>query len=451
VKVKHNRVKERTKLESLLALVHDYAYFETIVIVSAYLLIGYLIDPNDICIFNSQISYVLILLAVITLFHGFENGMLTLAILGFTIWFAYPTFQYEEFLVALMMTMIFSEFHYYWTQKIKKAEVDARYKGVKLDELSKAFYSLKISHDQLEKNYVIKPMSIRNSIEYIIDAHKEIDNDSTIEDKQEEYYKNFLQLLEKSFSVNSAMILYKTDDSTEYMNEQNTNVVFSLQNETVKKETLFGDHLVDKAIERGNAIYISDALGEPTVNKGENSPYLAAIPSINQGRATAVLVIKRMPFMAFNREVLTSISILLEYFSVEIHKKEILCIADELIAVNDELFQFEYNRLKDLYYGYKVNSINLVLRVHNELQAIRIYEKIQKMLRSLDLVTVVKDNEVSHIVLLFPLHDKAAALGFLNRLLDSMDEQKDKEFNYMTFHLAQTELLNKYLSEYHSG
>ena len=154
--------------------------------------------------------------------------------------------------------------------------------------------------------------------------------------------------------------------------------------------------------------------------------------------------------MSFNREVLTSIAILLEYFTVAIRKKDILCIEEDLEVIKEEVFRFEYFRLKQLYINYKVNSIILVLRIDNELQAIRIYEKIEKMLRSLDMVTLVQENDLYYITLLFPLHDKAAALGYLNRLLNFLDEEKDKKFNYMTFNLSQTELLNKYLREDYS-
>jgi hypothetical protein len=452
MKVKSNREKEITKLEYLLSILHDHAYIETIIIVGVYLVVGYAIDPNDMCILNANISYILILLAVITLFHGFENGMLSLAIIALAIWLTYPTFQYIEFLVALLMTMIFSEFHYYWTQKIKSAEVNSEYRGTKLDELSKAFYTLKISHDQLEKNYVIKPMSIRNSIEHIMSGNNEIDNDDDISDKRRAYYKNFLLLLEKSFNVNSAAIVYKVDESTkEYITRQNSDIVFKTTSEGMDIDALFGDHLVDKAIERGTAIYISDALGEPTVNIDKNSQYLAAIPAMHKGKAVAVLVIKKMPFMSFNREILTSLSILLEYFTVETRKKDILCVRKELCVIKDEGFRFEYYRLKNLHDNYKVNSIVLVLHINNELQAIRIYEKVEKMLRSLDLVTIVKENNFYYITLLFPLHDKAAALGYVNRLMNVLDEPKDKKFNYMTFNLSETDLLNKYLSEDYSA
>ncbi|MEA2091804.1 MAG: PelD GGDEF domain-containing protein, partial [Campylobacterota bacterium] len=175
--------------------------------------------------------------------------------------------------------------------------------------------------------------------------------------------------------------------------------------------------------------------------------YIAAIPAMQENEVVSVLVIKRMPFMAFNRENLTSISILLEYFSIEIRNKNILSVHDEISIVPDEQFRFEYARLKHLFKKYKVDSILLVLRIDNELQATRIYEKIVKMLRSLDMVSMVEQNDLYYVTLLFPLHDKAAALGYLNRLLNSLNEEKDKEFNYMTFNLSQTELLNKYLRE----
>ena len=448
MKANSNRIKERTVLESFLKLVHDYAYFETITIVTFYLLVGYAIDDQNICILNSDISYILILLAVITLFHGFENGMLALSIIAFTMWFAYPSFAYVEFLVALLMTMIFSEFHYYWTKKIKKAEINAEYRGTKLDELSKAFYTLKISHDQLEKNYVIKPMSIRNSIETIIYEHDEINKDDSVVNKKAAYYRNFLSLLEKSFNVSSAVVVYRKKDSKEnYITKDNSEIVYGKNTPKIKLDEVVEDYLVDRAIGRHSAIYISDDNGEPTVDLDNGSLFVAAIPSVRDNKVEEILAIERIPFMAFNRENLTSISILLEYFTIEIRKNILLEEVHDLEIIQDDKFKFEYERLKVLYKKYKVNSIMLVLRVDNELQATRVYEKIEHMLRSLDMVTMIEENGFYYITLLFPLHDEAAALGYLNRLKSMLQEEKDKEFDFMTFDLSQTKLLNKYYRE----
>lgn len=448
MKVKSNRVQERSTIETILKIVHDYAYLETLIILAIYLGIGYLINPADICMLDGEISYILILLAIITLFHGFENGILAVGIIAFAMWYFYPSFEYIEFLVMLLMTMIYSEFNYYWTKKIAEAEVNADYRGAKLDELSKSFYSLKISHDQLEKNYVVKPMSIRNSIEKIILNHENIDQDVNIVDKNRAYYNDFIGLLDKSFNVYSSIILYKHDDSnSKYLGLKNTESVFGENTNKVSLEDIFKDYLVDKALSKQTPIYISDDAGDPSVEVNYDSRFIAAIPVVQEGQTVAVLIIEKMPFMAFNRETLTSMSILLDYFSVEIRNKNILSIKDEVSIIPDEEFRFEYARLKQLYEAYSTDSIILVLRIDNDLQAMRIYEKVVKMLRALDMVAKVENNELHYITLMFPLHDKAAALGYLNRLMNSFDEEKDKNFNYMTFTLNQTELLNKYYRE----
>ena len=445
---KNGRVKQGGLKEKILDLFHTYAYAETLIIVSLYLFVGYLIDPNDICLLDGEVSYILILLAVITLFHGFENGILAVSIIAAAMWFAYESFQYIEFLVTLMMTMIFSEFHYYWTQKIKKAEVETNYKAVKLDELSKAFYTLKISHDQLEKNYIVKPMSIRNSIESIMNMHKKVQEDDSITDKNYQYYADFLSLLEKSFNVQSALALYLKDSMEGKLLKYGTaNMVLSSNCEEAKIETIFQDYLIDKAIERQIPIYVSDKRGEPSAKLDRESNYLAAIPSVQEGKVVSVLVIRRMPFMSFNREVLTSISILLDYFSIEVSKSDLLATSDELYIVPDLDFRYEFARLQHIYAKYQVDSIVLVLRMDNELQATRVYEKIVKMLRSLDMVTMIENNNFFYVILMFPLHDKAAALGFHNRLLNTLDEEQDKKFNFMTFNMSKIELLNKYLRE----
>ncbi len=447
MKPKQSRVQERSTLETVLKWIHDYSYSETLVIIAIYLTVGYIVDPTDICILNGDISYILILLSVITLFHGFENGILTVAILALAMWLFYDVFAYVEFLIALLMTMIYSEFHYYWTAKIKDAEIDSEYRGTKLDELSKAFYTLKISHDQLEKNYVVKPMSIRNSIEQIIHNNKETLKNPDITDKSREYYSNFLGLLEKSFNVQSSVIIYKDNNNSELFNAKTTTITYGAYTEEMNSKDIFRDYLVDEAINRKTAIYISDKVGEPTTVTDRNSDFLCVLPAIQENKLVAILIIKKMPFMSFNRENLTSISILLEYFSIEVRNKNLLYLSDELEIINDILFRFEYSRLKNLHKKFKVDTTVLVLKMSSELQAIQVHDRIDNMLRSLDMVTMIKEKGYYYIVLLFPLHDKAASMGFHARLTRSFKEDRDKKIDFMTFSMSQTSLLNKFLRE----
>ena len=87
--------------------------------------------------------------------------------------------------------MIIGQFHYLWGKKQLQNKSVLAYKIAKLDEVSNAFYTLKISHDQIEKNYVFKPMSLRSNILEIKKSFKD----------KEDYVEQFLGLLENSCNV----------------------------------------------------------------------------------------------------------------------------------------------------------------------------------------------------------------------------------------------------------
>ncbi len=445
---KKQRVQEKSFYDTIREFIEKYAYLETTILVALYVGTGYTINYNDPCMLTYNIPYLVMLLAVITLFHGFENGIFAVSIISFIMWIAYPAFHYVDFLVALLMTLVFSQFHYYWTSRINEAEVNANFKSDKLAELSRAFYTLKISHDQLEKNYVIKPMSIRNSINKIINTNEEIFLDDSIEDKMYAYNRNFLTLLEKSFNLQSGFIIYPQDPDTKIFTKKNIKIVTLNMKESIDQDKILDNYLIDKALAKHSPIYISDEVGEPStaLNESENK-FIAVIPSILNNKVASLLVIEKMPFMFFNRENLTSITILHDYFTIENRKTELAFSLKGFDLLSDKDFKFELTRLQTLNQKFKVNSVTLILRIDNELQTARVYQKVERMLRSLDMITLVQNGKYYYIIVLLPLHDQAAALGLLRRLESLLEEEQDQTFNYMTFDMDQLTLLSKYIRE----
>ena len=443
----NKRIKKLSKTDIILNKIRKYAYIETFSIVAIFLFAGYIFNPNDICFVHTQMSYALVLLAIITLFHGFENGLVAMGMLSAAMWFFYPQFPSTDFLVLLMMTMIFSEFHYHWTKKIKELEVEANYKTTKLNELSKAFYTLKISHDQLEKNYVVKPMSIRSAIESILTESIEkttLQNNELIDD----FYTKFLFLLEKSFSVHSALIVHRHAESEkEMLSTTNATITYSSLCEKYTLDEVLTSYLCNRALNFKQPVYISDTSGEPTLNTKEESKFLVAIPFVLDTHVHSVLLIDQMPFMAFNKENLTSISLLLEYFSLSLletlHKEDHYKIS----TIEDQKFTYEYNRLRYIYDKYGVNSTLMVLKMESELQTLKVNEKIETMLRALDMVVVSKSGKFHYIIILFSLSDSSSALGFLKRLKHNIEYEKDKKFETMHFTINQLTLINKYIED----
>ncbi|WP_345991085.1 hypothetical protein [Sulfurimonas sp. HSL-1716] len=420
MKVEQKRIRDDFTLSQFVKKLHYYAYLETVLLVSAYLLIGYLLNPKDICILNGQFPYILILLSIITLFHGFESGMLGIGIIALAMWYFYPSFNYVQFLTTLMMVLILSEFHYYWSKKIREAEADSEYRDIKLNELSRAFYTLKISHDQLEKNYVTKPMSLRNSIMHI----KETGGD-------DEYkINNFLKFLEKSFNIGSGSIALK---------ESGENFAIAARSEDASNSLDLNDQLIQKSMETNKPVFVSD-------DNIKQSRYLAVIPALQREKIVGLLLIEKMPFMSFNRENLTSIAILTEYFFNEIKKENILLEDDRLQAILDKEYRYEYFRLYELYKFNKIDSTTLVIKVDNELLATRMFETIDKLLRSLDIATLIKHKEVFFISILFPLGHRSVTTGFINRLLTNMNDIQEDQFEHITFGYGQIDLYDKYIS-----
>jgi len=441
----NQRLEKTSTVSMLIKKIKKHSYLETVVIMTIVLLVGYLTNPNDICLTQQKIPFLIIILSILTLFHGFESGFIAMGVLSAAMWLFYQKFPYIDFLILLMMILIFSEFHYYWTKKIRELKIGDDYKASKLNELSKSFYSLKISHDQLEKNYVIKPMSIRNAVEQIIGKEKHIDDINAV---NRERYKNFMSLLEKSFNVQNGLIIHKldqTDDKT--MTLQNSIITYGANYIDYDETKIFDEYLIAKAIDNKKPIYISDETGHPALKENQHSNFLAVIPSIYNDELIAILAIEKMPFMAFNKENLISIAILLEYITIEIYKYNILNDSNNLTILKDDNFRYEYNKLTHLYEKYEVDSTVLVLKLNNEIQSIKLYETIQKLLRSLDIVTHVKNKDSHYLVILFPLNDAPVAMGFLNRLLYNIKNENDKVFEHMTFDIRQNDLVLQYITD----
>ena len=420
------RKEDKFTKHSIIESIHKYAYIETFVLVMLFFVVDYFIKPEDICHLQSRIPYLLIILTIITLFHGFESGMFAIGMIAVVMWFFYPSFPYEQFLILLMMTLIFSQFQYYWSIRIREAELMSEYKSIKLNELSKAFYTLKISHDQLEKNYVTKPMSLRDSL---ISIRK-------LSGTQEEKYTAFLTLLEKSFSVELASIAIKKDDDNDIMEYERI-----ATNKEIEDDEDYEDALVEEVLRMNRPAYISDG-------KIDESKYIAVIPVVKRDFVTALLFIRNMPFMAFNRENLISIAILFEYFYNEFAKEELLYeYGNQLEVIHDREFKFELYRLYEMYLLYKIDSTILVLEFENEILALKVYEVINNILRSLDMVTYIEQNNIFYVSVLFPFADHSTALGFLERLKKNLSILAEaKEYEYFNFSLSKIELYDQLIS-----
>lgn len=383
-----------------------------------------MIDPQDICMLKNQLFFLTIILAVITLFHGISSGLLAILILVVAMKFGYPEFYYEDFLKELALVLIFGNFHYSWNRKLTQCKTKSKFTKQKLSELSTAFYMLKISHDKMEKSYVVKPMSLRNSIRTI--------KDDFYKDEPNIFYHSFLLLLQKTLNIEKAFLLsVKEGNKMEILAQTDKNALFDED-----------DLMIQNAYDKQIPLYVSSD------DKYNVSKYLAAIPILSNDRIVGILVIENIPFMSFNKDNLISATILVNYMFDEVYKLETLKTLDDLLPEFQENFRFEVHRLFLLSKQFGNNSTVLVYKTDDKLKTHILIEAVNKNLRSLDIMSSASIEEMNIVAILFPFSDTSSTEGFIKRINDSMKVSEDSEIiKHSTFSISEMDLIRSYMDD----
>jgi hypothetical protein len=426
----------RSKL-NLAKFLAKFEFLESIFIIVIYLTIGYYLNHNDICMINYKFPIIFVVLAVLILFYGIQIGILSIFIFAIVIYLNYKPFPIETFLAIFAISLTFVQFNYIWKKRIEEAELNAEYKDEKLSELSNAFYSLKISHDQLEKNYIIKPMSIRLILEQLIDELINFKSTGVVSVNEMLYFK-LLEILKQSFHLKKGIVIFSKDIKQEV--SLDNLIISSLGKNSYTKEDILNNYIVNQAMVKKMPVFLSN---ENTYE----TEFLAAIPTLYKDRVINVLIIEDMPFTSFERENLTSISIILQYVSIEVLKYQFFGQENRCIDfIEDRDFKFELNRLLSIYDSFKKTSSLMVFILHSEIDAIKLYEFIEKSLRALDKVTFLKRNNMFYVIVLFPLNEKEVAVGFLNRLKSNLKNNNYYK-EYMIFDLSRLDLFYEYITQ----
>jgi len=400
-----------------------YPHLETSIVFSVYLLVGYLLNPDDILILKSKLPLITVIMAIITLFHGISSGVLAIFIMGIAMKFGYSEFLYLDFLRELVLVLIFGEFHYYWNRQIYKQSVEGSFTKTKLKELSKSFYMLKISHDQIEESYILKPMSLRNSIknikQYFVDGF------------EEKCYDSFLQLLQKNFNVERSYLATLESDDT-------LNVLSQTHNDT----TLNADDLMVKsAIEKKVPIYVSSS------DEYSGSQYLAVMPIIIDDEMRGLFVIEKMPFLSFNKDTLISVLILTTYLYNELNKITTLKEIEDFLPGFDNSFQFEMYQYYNMSKIHDVRSTVLIFKSTDELKIHVLYDEIKKGRRGIEVLERFATKDMVGIILLFPITGKMTISGFVNRMFNLMHYENDGTVKYASFDVNEMSMIREYVGD----
>jgi hypothetical protein len=318
--------------------------FEVITITVIIATIGYFIDTQDPLLIHYNFSFLILWLAIVTLFYGLTMGIvmwITFAIISSFLYIDDTIFIFtllENLFFVFLFGLFFSNLH----NEANKYKIKTQYLQLRLKELTNAFFTLKISHDKLESIYIIQPASIRFVISEILEA--------TEHSTPKQSAENTLKILKKFFGVNSAMICKVKRAS---LIEKFASIG------DMDKIPSSSDKLIYESIIQKRAMYLDD------LEDREQTEYLYAVPFLDKrDKVVAILIIKDIPFLFYNKDTILKISVSFNYIWTEYKKRALLKRIENKRGVITKQkyrqdiidFKIEVERLTNILDGYNIDS-----------------------------------------------------------------------------------------------
>lgn len=380
-------------------------------------ILGFFLSRNDPFFLKTPFSPTLLIGLVLSLYYGFTSSLLLLLIISIASLFFYSPPPYQELLWHLLIFLVASEFHYYWQKKIQETQLEKEYLEEQISILRKELFLLKLSHDQLELNYVLRPYSLRRILE-------ELKENLLRNPDEKKLMDLFLKILLQNFQVYKATVFLYKDGQLKPL--------ATLGNE----EITTNDILLNKAIEEESSVYLTPKTLEHI--KDYKLHYVAVIREEVEGQIY-FLAISDILFINLNEEVLSYIYIILSYIVEDIIFSKKL----RKIYRNQQV-PCSFNFIKELY---KMATLNkkqglestLVFFSYENLPETYPYD-LEQSIRKLDMLCILSKYKL--VIFLLPFTSIIGAKSFSERI-----QKKFPALKFLEIKRVKKPNLNDYLKE----
>lgn len=372
--------------------------------------LGFFLNPNDPLFLHAPYPWVWLIPMLIGLRYGLINAAIAVAIytgaIFYTVYFGFFDWQSYHLWVlgGIIGTLVGSEYQAYWKNKLVAQDARSNYLHKRLESLSRAYSTMRISHDRLEEALVVKPVTLRGALtdlRHCMRAHHgQFSKESATQ---------FMAILANCASLNKAA-LYLYDGK--HLNHEPTAWVG--RGDRLNES----DELVKRCINDRLTIYVS--INQLETN--EASDYLAVIPFQTADNVLlGVFTISDLPFIAMTDETLKILSLLLSYVAdgsfAEKNAKSITTVYPDC----PPFFATEIIKCFELHKKFGINTTLITFHFSNSRLSEEIKALIRQTARGLDVLWERKGKYRSMHVLM-PLSDGNMVEGYLNRIQEMVQK-----------------------------
>jgi hypothetical protein len=327
--------------------------------------------------------------------YGFVSALLILATLGVAIdqqWQIASEFPLPWALGVVVMAMVAGEFRDMWGRRLHRLEGAYQYRAERLEEFTRNYQLLRLSHDRLEQTVANSGLSLREGIMHLQSALGGIDGVNGLSGAS---LQKLLEFVADYGSLTQACIVGIQGDRID------TTEILACVGEKFTIDD--SDPVLGAAFESGELA----AVNLVTQNAIDQNQLLAAIPvGDSSGEIHAMLLIRSMPFFAFHENNLKLVAVLVA------HGVDHLRFG--AAASSSARFISAFERMYQDFKEFKLDA--MLLRLSGAPADVTgAYEKLRTSIRAIDLICMTRDKGQPVIWIMLPLTGAAEAQAWMQR------------------------------------
>jgi hypothetical protein len=316
------------------------------------------------------------------------------------------TFPGQYFLGGLILTLVAGQFSDIWSARLKRVREINNYLSQRLESLTRNHYLLRTSHERLEQDLLIKPVTLRDSLLHLrhLTAVSR-GQPSTLPAVQE-----LMRILTQACQLEVASLHRKINGGFEGRPSASLGDIQALE---------VHDPLVKYALAQQKLCHV-----QTNALEGVSSRYLVVAPLLSaSNQCVGLLVIERMPFMSLHAESLQFINVTLGYYADAISMAPAVSTILAKLPECPLLFAAELMRLERVRSQCDVDSVIVALIFANSVHQQDLLDEVERQHRQLDIIWSIQKPEQCILLVLMPLSGSSAINSYLGRIEARLCEQ----------------------------
>lgn len=386
---------------------------ESLGVVGLSLIAAHWLNPLDPFGLGAQFPWVWLGPLLLAMRYGTLDGVLAAAVLlaawllpapyGMTGRPDAAAFPQEYFLGGLVLVLVAGQFADVWNARLARIRAANGYLDERLTSLTRSHYLLRLSHQRLEHELLVRPVTLSDLI-------TELRPVTPVDAGRLTQAETLLRMLSGSCEIEAGAIHAIVDGALV------TDAAAAIGEPPALDAQ---DPLVRMALESGRLVHVraSDA----TLYR---SQYLVACPlKPARGAPIGLLVVRSMPFFALNEENLQFLAVLAGYYADGVMRAAAIHPVRILRPTVPPDFALELVRMKRLHDQAGVDSSLLAMRFARGGDSQQAFEHVRRIRRSADVCWELETADHHLMLILLPMAGPAAVDGMLMRIESSIRQQ----------------------------